>query len=109
MLISEGHYAGRYRGGTYRLGLPHKELVVGLVHERKVVHSCQEYVHLDNILEAATGRFQNCRQVSQRLSLASTSAPGPTVFRKLRLAVRSLTVPPTSSDVVGAMPMLPEQ
>jgi hypothetical protein len=58
---------------SYRLGLPDKELVIDLVHDGEVAHVGQEHVHLDDVLEAASGCLEDGRQVAEYLALARVS------------------------------------
>ena len=55
--------------GPARLRLLVEDLVVDHVDGSKVVHVRQEDVHLDDIVDAASGGLENGSQVGQRLGL----------------------------------------
>lgn len=98
-------------GWSHWLRVPRDEFIIHLIHRCKVVHSRNEHVDLDGILQAATGLFEDGLYVFECLSLdASYQLDRFSCMKSdAELTVRSLTVPSTILEVLGSMPMLPEQ
>lgn len=96
---------------THRLLVPDEKLIISLVHSRKMVHRGDENIDLEDIVQTASGLCEDGLQVSQGLPL-----DGELVLEYFFpigtwccLTVLSLTVPSTSLEVLGSIPMLPEQ
>ena len=54
---------------AYGLGIPGKELIVGLVHKSKVLHVCDVNIHLDDVFQIASRLFEDSFEILDRLSL----------------------------------------
>src|SRR4051794_37200839 len=92
-----------------RLWILVEYLSVDLVHGSKVVHSSQEDVHFDHIVDATTGSLEDCRKIGKALGLMRCQmAENDQLDRDLNsLTVLSATPPSTILFVFGSIPTLP--
>lgn len=54
---------------SHGLLVPNEELIVRLVHRRKVIHRGDEHVYLDDVVQAASGLLEDRLEVLEGLSL----------------------------------------